>query len=649
VADKFVVQTVLKGKDLLTPVLRRNAKAVGLFGTVANRSFDKATKKAMGFKSVMGGILAAGAVSRGLNLMRMGVEGVTREFIDFDAALTQAGAKFPQRIGRGTAAFEELGKTARRVGAETKFSAADAARGLDFLAMAGFNAEQAMVSLPGVTDLAVIANTDLARATDIASDALGAFGLQTKDTAQLQKNLARVNDAFAHTVTSSNTDLEQLFETMKFAGPVIKASGSSIETFTTLAGVMANAGIKASLSGTALRAAFIRLIDPPKEARVALNKLKVSMRDENKEARDMLDVLGELRTKTNSMTKAQRLSTLSRIFGRRAVAGMQVVLSKTGEELKLLRKQTEEASGAGERMGDMIQQSLENRLLELRSAAIELGFNFLEAFSDRVEKGIKGFIKAIREFDPKPLVKDLKDFVRTVIQVKNAVVELWPFIKGAGTFLLGVATAFKAVAAATWLWNVALAANPIGLVIAGLAALIGTLVWAYHNWDDIVNFMSVLWIDLRNTVLDAIDWIGRKFLELVNSLIGAAQKLGYLKDVKLFDTDVFRAQQISRENELLRAQAKLTGAVTNEEIKQRKERARQQQLIGLRQQQSIIPGQSDETNQLLIDALAAPSSVEVPQVGFKGELNIAGAPKGSTFKSKTRGAPPIKTEMLGAQ
>ena len=142
--------------------------------------------------------------------------------------------------------------------------------------MAGFNAEQAMKMLPGITSLATVANVDLARATDIASDALGAFNLMTNDTVQLQKNLNRVNDVSAKTTTMFNTDLNALFESVKAGASTFTAAGQSMESFNALVGVMSNAGVKGSESGTSLRNVMLRLADPTKETADVLKKIRCS-------------------------------------------------------------------------------------------------------------------------------------------------------------------------------------------------------------------------------------------------------------------------------------------------------------------------------------------------------------------------------------
>lgn len=181
-----------------------------------------------------------------------------------------------------------LTQTARSLGEQTKFTATQSAEAMSYLGMAGWKTKEIVAGMPGLLNLAAAGNTDLARTADIVSDNLTAFGLSA-DKAQ------HMADVYAVTITSTNTNVEMLGETMKYAAPVAHAFGASMEETAALAGIMANSGIKASNAGTALRAGLIRLAGPPKMATKALEQLGLSMEDltnEQKEAAMALKTLG---------------------------------------------------------------------------------------------------------------------------------------------------------------------------------------------------------------------------------------------------------------------------------------------------------------------------------------------------------------------
>ena len=164
-ALNFAVNTIFGAKDEQTKAFNRMGKSAALFGDKSERAFKRANSGAREFGSIVKGILAAGAIQKVFGGLSSSLISVTSQFIDFDTALTAASAKFKGldlTTTSGQETLEKLKKTAREVGAITKFSAVEAAGGLDFYATAGFTAEQSMAALLPTAKLATIANLDLA-------------------------------------------------------------------------------------------------------------------------------------------------------------------------------------------------------------------------------------------------------------------------------------------------------------------------------------------------------------------------------------------------------------------------------------------------------------------------------------------------------
>jgi len=499
----YPVKTDFVAKDNVSGAFKRMGKSADIFGNKSSRAFKKASKGATGFKSIVGGILTAGAVQRGTALMAQGIREVTTEFLNFDDAVTKGAAKFPGKIRRGTKEFEQLGLTARDIAKTTRFSASDAAGGLEFLAMAGFNAQQAMATLPGITDLAAVASTDLAGASDIASDALGAFNMMTKDTTQLTENLTKINDTFAAGITTFNMDLTQLFESAKMAGPVFTNASQSLATFTTAAGVMASAGIKATMSGTQLRTAMLNLQAPVPAASKLLKKLRIET-EKNGKMRDFFDILGDVEKATANMGDAQKAATLKLIFGKRAIAGVSVLLNEGKDRLKDFRKGLEQSQGRAKDMADEMNKSLGARLDKLKNNLIEVGLKTFETFQDKFPGALDQATAAVKNFDVTQITDGIKSVIKLIKDTKKAIEVLTPFIWGAVTawgayklimmgvtavqfvkYAMAAAKAAKAASVAQWLWNAALLANPIGLTVAAVAVAVGSLVaLGYVIWDN---------------------------------------------------------------------------------------------------------------------------------------------------------------------
>ena len=300
--------------------------------------------------------------------------------------------------------MQALTATARKLGETTQFSATQAAQAMSYLGMAGWNAEQIMSGMPGLLSLAAASGTDLARTADIVSDDLTAFGLSADQAGHMA-------DVFAVTVTHTNTTVEMLGETMKYAAPVAKAFGASMEETAAMAGLMANAGVKSSQAGTALRAGFLRLAGPPKKSRKAMAELGISMSEataQQEEARaalnelgidmdsfsgtpahKMVAVLAEIRNKTQNLTGEQKLATMQAIFGTEAATGWLNVIEAGPEAFDSLVAQMENCDGAAEQMAKTMLDNTKGALTQLKSALEGLGISIGSIFLPALTTGTR--------------------------------------------------------------------------------------------------------------------------------------------------------------------------------------------------------------------------------------------------------------------
>ena len=222
---------------LNTKALKKDVDKTGkMFGGLrksATGSLGKITSS-IGRMATALGVVAGGAAVVGMfkKMVEVGVE--------FEYTMTTVGG-----IMRATGAeMEDLTAIAKRMGETTEWSASQAGEALKFLGMAGFDAAEATKALPGVLDLATAGNLDLGQAADIASNALTAMGLPVEE-------LSRVNDVFVGTITRSNTNMEMMAESFKYAAPVAKAYGYSIEDLSGLIGKLGDAGIQGSMAAGA--------------------------------------------------------------------------------------------------------------------------------------------------------------------------------------------------------------------------------------------------------------------------------------------------------------------------------------------------------------------------------------------------------------
>lgn len=456
--SKFSLEAIIKAQDRFSRPIAKMQTNVARFTRSAQSGLKNvdamAGKLASGIKAVGLAAVAAGTIGA------LGMANVVMTGMEFEQSLINASAKFPGEVKKGTDAFKKLEETAKRIGSETEFTSKAAAEGLNFLAMAGFNAEQSVAALPGVVDLATAAQIELGEASDMATDSLGAFGLMTQDAIQLGKNLARVNDVIAKTTTTANTDVVQMFEAIKDAGPVATSAGASIETFSALVGELANAGIKGSVAGTTLKNVFLRLAAPPTEAAKALDKLKVKTQDSAGNMRDVFDILEDIKKKTEGMGTATKSGVLNEIFGMRAIAGANVLLAAGSDKLRTYRGTLEAATDASKKMAATMRDSSLNDLKSFESAVEGVKI----AIFDVVKGPLREILQSLTMWTRENKDVIASGFLEYLTKIRENLPEivLWSKRIGIGlAVFFSVAAAVKVATVALAAWSLAVKASAL--------------------------------------------------------------------------------------------------------------------------------------------------------------------------------------------
>lgn len=525
-ASKFSLSAILSLTDNLTRPYKNTTRKVTAMNRTLGRSFDRLNRGINKTAKFLAKGLAVGA-GIGLAAIGAGLVIATREFINLDNSITKAGAKFKD-LDVTSADYQdrlkELSAAARDVGSDTEFMASEAAGALDKFALAGFKSAQAMALLRGTTNIATASGSELITAVDIATDTLGAFNLMVDDTIQLEKNLNRVSDVMVKTTTTANTSLEELFESVKKGGPAFTAAGQDIETFSTLAGIMANAGVKGADAGTNLRNVMLRLAKPTGEAADVLQQLGIRTQDEAGNFRDIVDIIADFEKGLKGMGTAQRTAALTTVFGARAVTGMNILLAEGSDNLRDYRDTLLESGGAAQTMAEAMRQSIGNRLKVLKSSLLELGLQFIDAFQEKGRDLLDQLIDKIQEFDMQRIVVPVKNAVRLFKQFAKFIKDNIGLIKQLAIIFLVLVGTIKAIAIAVkiytavqWLLNIAISANPIGLIIIGIAALIAGITLLILNWEKVVAFLKNVWNKVVDFVVGGLKKLWNKFSELLDN------------------------------------------------------------------------------------------------------------------------------------
>ena len=517
-ATKYAIETVYKLIDNITMPLDKIGVKGKTVGRALKNEFTKTEQQLANVGTKLKSF-AKGAALAGIALVGVGIGVATKQFIDYDAAVTGATAKFKDLDITSVDYKDNLkavGKVARDVAAITEFNAVDTAGALDKMAMAGLTSKQSMALLAGTTNLATAAGADLTTAVDIATDALGAFGLMTEDEKALEGNLNRLSDVMAKTTNMFNTDISGFFESAKMGAATFTSTGQSLEDFSAMVGVMASSGIKGSESGTQLRNMMLSLASPSKTAAMALDRMGIKTTDAQGNFLNIIDILAQFEKGMKGMGDAEKAAALTDIFGKRTVTGVTLLLAEGTEGLKRYSKELQNAGGTAANVAAAMRGSLANRIEVLKSALTELGFKFVDAFAAKGGKAIENLTATITNFDP-ALIIDFLTAAFTVIskivgvlwEMRIIIISLaiaWGIYKVAMiaavviSNIMGMVQAVQALMSAQQgmnvvqaIFNVLLTANPVGVIIVAIAALIAIIILCVKHWDDITAAMARCW------------------------------------------------------------------------------------------------------------------------------------------------------------
>ena len=352
--------------------------------------------------------------------------------------------------------FSRLNAKAKELGATTSFTASQVAEGMKFLGMAGFNTEQVLAGIPAVLNLARAGAIDLGLAADIASDVGSAFGMTADE-------IGHVADVMAVTASSANTNIEMMGETLKYAAPLAKAAGQSLEDTATAIGVLGNSGIKASNAGTDLALIF-KLMGG--DARQALSDIGVESVDAQGNLRSVVDVMKELGDATRGMTEADRLAFFAKNFDRAAKSA--IILASGGDSLDALGKKIGSADGAAAKMAATMDDNVGGAFRALMSSVEGVAI----AIGEALQGPIRDIASALTSFaqgvklaveNNVGLIQVVALLAGAVVALGGAMIVLSPIITAAGSALGVMAVALPAIL------------SPLGLVVAGFTAFAGIL------------------------------------------------------------------------------------------------------------------------------------------------------------------------------
>ena len=439
----------------------------------------------------------------------------TKKAVEFEYAMAEVGA-----ISKAsTDDLKELTEEAKRLGASTKFSASEAAAGMQKYAMAGYDTDKIMSATSATLALAAAGNTDLALTCDIVSDAMTGLKLSAKETGAFV-------DIMTATITGSNTDIAMLGETMKYVAPVAGSLGVEFKDLALAAGLMGNAGVKASQAGTSIRGGLSRLIKPTKEVSAAMAKYGINLKKTDKGSLDLAGTIDELRSKMKDLDPVSRSAALAAIFGQEAFSGWAEIVTTTDKDFNKLKNSIANSAGEAERINEIYRNTAQGALTELGSAlegvAINIGNAFIPIMQEAANK-LNAIATAFNNLDP-ALQQNVAKFLLITAAVGGVLLVLGllaPIVTGVTMVIQALGVICGVVAAAF-----AFICTPVGAVIAAILAVHAAVLVLKANWG---KSMEQIKTDCKNAIDNIVAW-WENFTSIITAPIKAVVNIA--KNVK---------------------------------------------------------------------------------------------------------------------
>lgn len=431
---------------------------------------------------------------------------------DFESAMSKVSA-----ISGATGGdLDALNKKAQEMGAKTKFSATESAEAFTYMAMAGWKTEDMLSGIDGIMSLAAADGLDLATTSDIVTDALTAFGLSASDSGHFADVLAKAS-------SNANTNVSMLGESFKYAAPVAGALGYSAEDAAIALGLMANAGIKGSQGGTALRGSLTRLIKPTDDAAALMEQYGLSMTNADGSMKSLGEVMNMLRDKLGGLTEAEQAQVATQIFGQEAMSGMLAIINASDSDYAKLTDAIYDADGAAQQMADTMLDNLSGQLTLFKSALEGLAIQFGEILMPYIKQFVtwlQNLTQKLQELTPEQKEQIVKwaaiaAAIGPVLMVLgkltssvDSIITTFGKIPGA---IAKAKSAFTAVSAA-----IGGISAPVVAVVAVISVLIAAFANLWKTNEEFRNKMTAIW-----------DGIKSKFESFAQGIVDRLNALGF--------------------------------------------------------------------------------------------------------------------------
>ena len=431
---------------------------------------------------------------------------------DFDSAMSQVAAV----SGATGKELEALRDKAREMGSKTKFSASEAAEAMNYMAMAGWKTGDMLDGIEGIMNLAAASGEDLAATSDIVTDALTALGLSAADSGHFADILAAAS-------SNANTNVAMMGETFKYCAPVAGALGFTAEDTAEAIGLMANAGIKSSQAGTAMRTMLTSLTGEVTFVGDAFGELTVQTTNADGSMRSLGDILTDCRAAFAQMSESERAANAEALVGKNAMSGFLAVMNAAPGDIEKLNNAINNCDGTAERMAETMQDNLAGQLTILKSQLEELAISIGEILMPSIRQ-IVGWIQGLVDW-LNGLDEGTKKVIVTVALVAAALgpvlIVIGKVVGAVGTILTvvpkiaGAVSGVAGFVSGTVIPALSAVVAAIGWVPIAIAAVIGAVVLLYNKCEWFRDAVNAVWTQVRDFFVSAWEVICSFFTETI--------------------------------------------------------------------------------------------------------------------------------------
>jgi TP901 family phage tail tape measure protein len=403
--------------------------------------------------------------------------------MEFEAGMSKVAAT----LGTTTDKISDLEDLAKEMGSTTRFSATEAAEGINYMAMAGWKSEQIMKGLPAVLNLAAAGGMELGEASDIVTDAMTGMGIGADGAEAFV-------DLMAKTASNANTSVRDMGSAMILTAGQANSLAIEQKDLALAIGLMANAGFKGEIAGQHLSSGIRQLVNPTKKQKEYMEKYGIAMQKNADGGLDLGATMEHLRDKLTGLDRVTQAQVMSVLLGADAQKSWSAIINSSETDFNNLKDAISNSEGAGKQMAETMGNNLSGRITEMKSALEGVAIQIYDYLKPALEQIVSWITKAAQAFgnlSPKTqaFIVSLAALLASVgplLVAFSTILKMIGFVKGAFT-ALGVASM-----GAVGIW-VAVGVAVAALVMAIIFYWDEIVAATKAAWEWIKDFLSALW------------------------------------------------------------------------------------------------------------------------------------------------------------